>query len=159
MLLSDAAGWNQTADDWRLFIEQGQVLGCRSADGRLVATGAALPYANVDTPQRGLGWISMVLVSSEWRHRGLATALLHDAIDWLRQRNLTPLLDATPAGQAVYTQLGFQPGLAFERWQATLERVERSASAPSSALPVRAEDAAGDRGAAMAPRNTCSARS
>ncbi len=138
--LSDAAGWNQTADDWRLFIEHGQVLGCRSADGRLVATGAALPYPDAErkaelTP-RGLGWISMVLVSPEWRHRGLATALLHEAIDWLRQRQLTPLLDATPAGQAVYTQLGFQPGMAFERWQATLSAssgVFAAAPAPAGA--------------------------
>lgn len=138
--LSDAAGWNQVVEDWRLFIENGQVLGYRSADGTLVASGAALPYPSADTAQAGLGWISMVLVSSAWRQRGLATSLLHESIDWLRQRGLTPVLDATPAGQGVYTPLGFQPGLAFERWQALLT-ASGDVCGPSTALRVRAEDA------------------
>ncbi|MEO7854977.1 MAG: GNAT family N-acetyltransferase [Rubrivivax sp.] len=137
--LSDAAGWNQGVEDWRLFIENGQVLGYRSADGTLVASGAALPYPGADTAHAGLGWISMVLVSTAWRQRGLATSLLHESIDWLRQRRLTPVLDATPAGQVVYTPLGFQPGLAFERWQATLEP-SAIALTPSTAVRARSED-------------------
>ena len=56
--LSDAARWNQTAEDWAFFVDQGEAFGVRdSADG-LVATAAALPYGG------GVGWISMVLVDA-----------------------------------------------------------------------------------------------
>ncbi len=90
LALSDAAGWNQTADDWRLFIERGEVLGCRNGDGELVATAAALPYGAEQ------GWISMVLVDAQWRHRGLATDLMNDRIGWLRAAGV----DAGPGRDA-----------------------------------------------------------
>lgn len=111
LALSDAAGWNQIADDWALFIDQGSVFGRRSQSGELVATGAALPYAD------GQGWISMVLVSPAFRHRGLASELLNDCVAWLHARGRVPVLDATPAGAQVYQRLGFVPGMAFERWE------------------------------------------
>jgi GNAT superfamily N-acetyltransferase len=111
LALSDAAGWNQTAEDWTLFIGQGRAHGRRSPRGELVATGAALPYG------KGQGWISMVLVAPAFRHRGLASELLDDSVAWLRARGLTPVLDATPAGAPVYQRLGFVPGMAFERWE------------------------------------------
>ena len=44
LALSDAAGWNQTGDDWALFIRHGRAIGLRDAGGRWVATAAALPY-------------------------------------------------------------------------------------------------------------------
>jgi GNAT superfamily N-acetyltransferase len=111
LALSDAAGWNQTADDWALFIDQGCVFGRRSPRRELVATGAALPYDD------GQGWISMVLVAPAYRHRGLASELLNDCVAWLRARGRVPVLDATPAGAMVYQRLGFAPGMAFERWE------------------------------------------
>jgi GNAT superfamily N-acetyltransferase len=111
LALSDAAGWNQTADDWALFIAQGCVFGWRSPRHELVASGAALPYGE------GQGWISMVLVAPSFRHRGLASELLNEGIGWLGARGLKPVLDATPAGAQVYQRLGFVPGMAFERWE------------------------------------------
>ena len=111
LALSDAAGWNQTADDWALFIAQGCVFGRRTPRHELVASGAALPYGE------GQGWIAMVLVDPAFRGRGLASELLNEGIDWLRARGLTPVLDATPAGAQVYQRLGFVPGMAFERWE------------------------------------------
>jgi ribosomal protein S18 acetylase RimI-like enzyme len=111
LALSDAAGWNQTADDWALFIGEGRAIGFRDGTGRLVATAAALPYGD-DT-----GWISMVLVAEAWRHRGLASALLRECVAHLQALGVTPVLDATPAGAAVYRGLGFAAGFAFERWQ------------------------------------------
>jgi ribosomal protein S18 acetylase RimI-like enzyme len=111
LALSDAAGWNQTADDWTLFIDRGRAIGCRDAAGRLVATAAALPYGTQ------AGWISMVLVAEGWRHRGLASALMRECIAHLQAAGTLPLLDATPAGAAVYRSLGFAAGSEFERWQ------------------------------------------
>jgi GNAT superfamily N-acetyltransferase len=120
LALSDAAGWNQCAEDWAVFIGHGQVRGRRSADGALVATGAALPYG-----QRQ-GWISMVLVAPAFRHRGLASELLNEGVDWLHQAGLTPVLDATPAGAQVYRRLGFVPGFEFQRWEGVATATERA---------------------------------
>ncbi len=111
LALSDAAHWNQTADDWRLFIEHGRAMGCRSPSGELVATTATLAYSG------NLGWISMVLVAEGWRHRGLAVRLLDDAVKSMQAAQITPVLDATPAGAPVYRRLGFRAGFELERWE------------------------------------------
>ena len=116
LALSDAAGWNQTADDWAFFIEHGHAIGHRGnddddSDRRLVATAAALPFGHA------LGWISMVLVAPSHRQRGLATALLAECIRWLAASGRTAVLDATPDGEPVYRRLGFASGFAFARWQ------------------------------------------
>lgn len=102
LALSDAAGWNQTADDWRLFLAMADVFAARAPDGRVVATAALLPFPPA-------AWISLVLVHADWRRRGLATALMGRCLDLADQRSLTCWLDATPAGATVYEQLGFRP--------------------------------------------------
>ena len=58
LALSDAAGWNQTADDWSFFIAAGAAFGVRDERGALIATAAALPHDGAT------GWISMVLVAA-----------------------------------------------------------------------------------------------
>lgn len=127
LALSDAAGWNQTAEDWALFIAQARVRGRRNADGVLVASSAALPYG------LSQGWISMVLVSTAYRHRGLATELLNEGVESLRQAGCVPVLDATPAGAQVYRRLGFRPGLEFQRWEGVLPAVTADTAATSAA--------------------------
>jgi GNAT superfamily N-acetyltransferase len=111
LALSAAAGWNQTVDDWALFIERGHAFGLRDAAGRLVATAAALPYGG------GLGWISMVLVAPAHRHQGLATQLMACCVEALQRDGIRPVLDATPAGAPVYRRIGFEPGFELERWE------------------------------------------
>ncbi|MGE5147640.1 MAG: GNAT family N-acetyltransferase [Candidatus Eiseniibacteriota bacterium] len=100
--LAAEAGWNQIAADWRLFMTLGQPIGLKRADGRLIATASTLPYGG------RFGWISMVLVTAAERRKGLATWLLRHCIDSLKAQALTPGLDATPAGRAVYLGLGFR---------------------------------------------------
>ena len=114
MLLSAGAGWNQTPGDWAFFIEHGHAIGFKTASGLLVATAAALAYGG------GFGWVSMVLVSPDWRHRGLASLLVDSCVKRLQALHVTPVLDATPAGQPVYRHLGFKVGFEFERWEGTL---------------------------------------
>ena len=135
LVLSTGAGWNQTADDWAFFIQQGHAVGFRTASGALVATAAALVYGG------GFGWVSMVLVAPDWRHRGLASLLVDACVKRLRTLNVTPVLDATPAGQPVYRHLGFQSGFKFERWEGTVP-AQRAAAADDTppheeAVPLR----------------------
>lgn len=111
LALSDEAGWNQTKEDWRLFIEKGRTFGIRDDEARLIATAAALPYGE------NFGFVSMVLVTSARRREGFATRLVDLSIDHLRSRRLVPVLDATPAGETVYARQGFRSLFSIERWQ------------------------------------------
>ncbi len=109
LALSTEAHWNQNEADWRFFLGEGTVFGIRDGDGQLIATAALLPYTS------GNAWISMVLVTQNWRRRGLATRLLDTCLDSASKQGLTTWLDATPAGAAVYTPLGFTPTLQLRR--------------------------------------------
>jgi hypothetical protein len=80
----------------------------------------------------------MVLVTGEYRRRGLATQLLRLAMADLAAARLVPVLDATPDGHAVYRGLGFEDCWGFTR----LIRRERR-PAPLAAL---ASEASGQRG-------------
>jgi GNAT superfamily N-acetyltransferase len=126
LALSDAAGWNQTADDWAFFIAAGECHGVRDDAGRLVATAAALPY------DARTGWVSMVLVDAAHRHRGIATRLVDACVASLEAQARTPVLDATPAGAAVYARSGFVAGFAFERWERFGAAGERECSNAAS---------------------------
>ncbi len=99
--LSAEAGWNQNENDWRLMIRIGEATGVWTAGRRLVATALTLPYGG------RFAWISMVLVARDFRHQGIATALLGRCVESLRARGLTPGLDATEDGYPVYVPLGF----------------------------------------------------
>jgi GNAT superfamily N-acetyltransferase len=109
LMLSEEAQWNQNEADWRLFLARGTVFGIRGGDGRLIATAALLPYSPANA------WISMVLVTANWRRRGLATRLLDACLDAAANQGLIAWLDATPAGAAVYGPLGFKPTLELRR--------------------------------------------
>ena len=127
--LSAEAGWNQTADDWKVFLAHGRVTGVFAAGRRLVATAAILPYAR-------FGYVAMVLVTPAFRHRGIATRLLRDAIATLETQHRTPMLDATPAGAAVYRPLGFREMFSIRRWQGQ----GRDAAAPSGIRQATSAD-------------------
>lgn len=124
--LSAAAGWNQNAADWRLMLDAGIGWGITLDDGTLAASTLVLPYGR-------FAWISMVLVLPQHRRKGFATQLLRTALADLENRALTPILDATPAGRAVYVQEGFRDTWGFRR----LHRVG-GGGAPQSPQGVRA---------------------
>jgi GNAT superfamily N-acetyltransferase len=111
LALSAKVGWNQTAEDWRLFVDRAQTIGLFDADAGLVATAAALPYDN------GFGWISMVIVDPAWRRHGLARRLMGECVDALRREQRAALLDAPPAGALVYRDFGFAELATMERWE------------------------------------------
>jgi GNAT superfamily N-acetyltransferase len=144
LVLSTEARWNQNEADWRFFLSRGVVFGVR-AGARLVATAALLPYAG------GQAWISMVLVTADFRRRGIATKLVDACLAAATKQGLTTWLDATPDGAAVYGPLGFKPTLQLRRLR-LMEPQGAGASRPLSAghldaLVSRDADAMGfDRG-------------
>ncbi len=134
--LSTEAGWNQTEEDWRHFIDHGHAFGVRDPSGRLVASAAALPY---DGP---FGFVSMVLVTPDWRRKGLATTLVDRCVDVLQARGLVPVLDATAAGAQVYGRQGFVGQFGFDRWQGSIDSDATVAAVSAADIPVAALDAA-----------------
>lgn len=110
MRLKDAAGWNQTPEDWTNFLEM-------SPDGCFVAEWDGVPAGTVTTVVHGglVGWIGMVLVDPGYRRRGIGTYLIASALAVLEARCPVVKLDATPAGREVYLPLGFEDDLPFER--------------------------------------------
>ncbi|MGH7087693.1 MAG: GNAT family N-acetyltransferase [Stellaceae bacterium] len=123
--LSREAHWNQVAADWRIFLELGSGIALTRHDtGRLVATAAMLPFGDE------FAWISMVLVTAAERRRGLARWLLGQCVSRLLARGLVPVLDATPAGRAVYLGLGFEDCWGLQRFVARTTAPARAAPAP-----------------------------
>lgn len=129
LALSQEAGWNQAADDWRIFFRAGTVFGVRDGEA-LIATGAVLPYD-------GFGWISMVLTTAAARGRGLGTAILRHAIAALGESGRVPVLDATPQGERIYRPLGFEPVTPLWRW-----RGKAGGALPSGVRRATADDLA-----------------
>ena len=112
MQLKDAAGWNQTEDDWRRVIEL-EPEGCFAVerDGRLISTASSICYG------KELAWIGMVLTDPEFRGRGLASRLMHRILEFLNGRAVACVkLDATDLGRGVYRKLGFVDECPIERW-------------------------------------------
>ncbi len=133
MALSAEAGWNQTPDDWTLFLDRGTVFGLPEADGHPVATGAILPYGDA------FAWISMVLVTAARRRARIGTRILETCCTELTERRLVALLDATPAGEQVYRPLGFEPVFELTRWQGA---GGGHAAKPAGTRPMREGDLA-----------------
>jgi GNAT superfamily N-acetyltransferase len=110
--LNSLAGWNQTAVDWRRFLDASPD-GCFVAqiDDRVCGTATTISYEN------RFAWIGMVLVDPEYRKRGIGTQLLRRTVAYLDQCSIpTMKLDATPQGQPIYEKMGFVVEYQIERW-------------------------------------------
>ena len=132
LALSSEAHWNQNEADWRYFLTKGAVFGVRDHEHLLIATAALLPYSS------GNAWISMVLVTANWRRRGLATKLVDACLEAAEKQGLTSWLDATPAGANVYGPLGFTPTLQLRRLRLD-HAISTKAEAPPSLSPCGPE--------------------
>ena len=112
MELSQAAGWNQTKDDWEMMLRL-EPQGCFAikADNRVAATTTLLCYG------RRLAWIGMVLTRPEYRRMGFAQRLMEHTLKRASELKIeSVMLDATPLGQPLYEKLGFRTEQIVERW-------------------------------------------
>ena len=102
MKLSNAEGWNQTENDWKLLIEGPQNV-CLVAqyNKKIIGTTTAMNYANQ------IAWIGMVLVAKESRGQGVSKLLLTNILKKL-ESFASIKLDATPAGKQVYQKFDFK---------------------------------------------------
>jgi GNAT superfamily N-acetyltransferase len=110
LALSEEAGWNQTAEDWRFMLGDGRALGVYETGRGWVASSLVVPLGP------GLAWISMVLVAGDRRRRGFGTMLLRRCIEAVRADGAVPGLDATELGVPVYLPLGFEELYPISRW-------------------------------------------
>jgi GNAT superfamily N-acetyltransferase len=107
--LSQASGWNQTIEDWRLLLRLGPGL-FRVAveDGRVVASGGAVRYGDA------LAWICMILVDPARRGHGIGTRIFDEVL--ARARGFAIVgLDATPGGRPLYERAGFAEAYGLAR--------------------------------------------
>lgn len=96
-----AEGWNQTENDWRLFLSHpGNVCKCAEKGGKVVGTTTSYNFSDK------VAWISMVLVHKNFRGLGISKMLLNSVLNELKNCKSIKL-DATPAGRNVYRQFGF----------------------------------------------------
>uniref|UniRef100_A0A7C4QRR0 GNAT family N-acetyltransferase n=1 Tax=Schlesneria paludicola TaxID=360056 RepID=A0A7C4QRR0_9PLAN len=111
MSLVGQVGWNQRAEDWRRMLRL-------QPDGGLVAEWEGRPAGTVMVCLfEDVAWVSMMLVDAALRRRGLGRRLMEHALQFAESRGAqTVRLDATPLGQPLYEQLGFQADFPLERF-------------------------------------------
>jgi ribosomal protein S18 acetylase RimI-like enzyme len=109
MDLKNAEGWNQTREDWELFLHASPE-SCFVAvkEDQVVGTVVGVNY------EQKVAWIGMMLVNRAFRGRGISKQLMTAVIASLGQRTCIKL-DATPAGYPVYESLGFKEEYALQR--------------------------------------------
>ena len=127
--LKELAQWNQTENDWlRLLRLEPRGCFCATFDGEVVATTTTTTY------RTELAWIGMVLVDPKRRQLGIATRLMHAALEYLAKAGVaTVKLDATPAGCSLYRKLGFKDESLIERWVGIAEPRKVSCSSLDTA--------------------------
>jgi len=153
LALSRAAHWNQNEADWRLMLALGRGWGIAigAEDGAdsgqdevLAASVVVIPYPAVAglpaAATAACAWISMVLVLPQFRRRGLAGRLLREALAYLRDQGLVPVLDATPDGYPVYIQEGFQPAWGFRRYRRVAVSLDPEAAAAPRSRCIEEDD-------------------
>jgi ribosomal protein S18 acetylase RimI-like enzyme len=99
--LGFSEGWNQTEKDWMLMLDNPLNI-CIVAEHNNKIAGTATAF----TYDKDIAWIGMVLVDKSLRGQGAGKMLLKYLIDNL-QHIESVKLDATPAGQPLYANLGF----------------------------------------------------
>lgn len=115
MRLKRAAGWNQLEADWQRFLTM-EPDGCFVAelDGQGVGTTATAIFGPA-------ACVALVLVDERLRGRGVGTALMRQALDYLDGHGVASIrLDATTLGRPIYEKLGFVAEYELARFEGVL---------------------------------------
>jgi ribosomal protein S18 acetylase RimI-like enzyme len=133
LALCRSAGWNQTTEDWDLFLKLSPKGCCVAVDdeGQVRGTVATVRYEN------RFSWIGMVLVDPRFQRQGIGIQLLREALHILRDED-TIKLDATPQGRHIYLQLDFVDEYRISRMEN--KAISLDSINPSSARPVTEVD-------------------
>jgi len=132
--------WNQTIEDWALFLRAGSVYAASDADAGIVASGAVLPMDALSASAMPSGeaasvaWISMILVKPSWRGRGLGRTVFERCLRDVQAEGRVAMLDATPAGEALYRSFGFQVLWRLTRWRREARAEDVAAEAAQGTL-------------------------
>lgn len=102
--------WNQTPQDWAIFAQLGSIHVVRDEHGRIIASGAVLPLGD------SAAWISLILVTPEFRGQGLGRAVFEHCLKEVQAMKRTAMLDATPDGERLYSQYSFASLWRLTRW-------------------------------------------
>jgi predicted N-acetyltransferase YhbS len=131
--LCRTAGWNQTKEDWELFLHLSPEACCVAVDddGEVRGTVTTVRYDD------HFSWVGMVLVDPALRRQGIGIQLLRESLQILSEEE-TVKLDATPAGRHIYVQLDFVDEYALSRME--INRISGEELGTSGARPVRTED-------------------
>jgi GNAT superfamily N-acetyltransferase len=99
-----SVGWEADLTNWRHYIRWGGEGAFGLFDGELlVTTTIAIQYSTE------LAWIASVVTNPAYQGRGLATRLMHTALEYLAARSVRCImLDASVQGYGVYERLGFR---------------------------------------------------
>jgi GNAT superfamily N-acetyltransferase len=121
LVLAHNERWNQCEQDWKTILRL-------SPKGSFAAWVERSLIGTVTTFKYGadLAWVGMMIVQRELRGRGIGRNLMQVALDHLKACGVSTIkLDATPAGQPLYTALGFRAQATIHRWEAVLPQAPR----------------------------------
>jgi GNAT superfamily N-acetyltransferase len=114
MRLCRAAGWNQSENDWRVFLHSpGSGAFLAQKEGRVVGTVAFMRYDS-------LAWIAMMLVDTQERGAGIGAQLMEQALSALSDSRCVGL-DATPLGEPLYRRYSFVNEYGMVRVKSAIE--------------------------------------
>lgn len=144
--LVEESRWNQIEDDWRLFMAFGHIAVIRDAAGRIIASGAVLPFEHETAAEeqaavrgpRATGmpaWISMILVHPTQRGEGLGSLIFRHCLALALSQGHIPMLDATPQGAPLYQRHGLEPLWSLSRWERAGPAPAQGSSCPPACTP------------------------
>ncbi|MHA1791292.1 MAG: GNAT family N-acetyltransferase [Promethearchaeota archaeon] len=113
MKLKNKVGWNQVEDDWLRLLELNPA-GCFTCfdEDKLIASVTTTYWDN-----KKVGWIGMLIVDEKYRGRGIGKTMLSHAVQYLKEQDIRLImLDATPAGKALYEKQGFKTSHIINRY-------------------------------------------
>jgi GNAT superfamily N-acetyltransferase len=104
--LSEDRGWPREEHKWELLLNAGRGYGIDAPDGQGLAAACVVTSYGTSPENPDLAAIGMVLVAERYARQGLGRRLMQYVCDSLAPTPLT--LHATPNGQPLYEELGFE---------------------------------------------------